>query len=307
MKLELKMILVMLGVVVVSGGLLAVVYGYTAEIITENEEDSKKQALIELLPEADSTAFKEDTIISEEDTSVIYHAYDEAGKKVGLVFTVSPKGFAGPIVTMVGLRTDTTVSAILVITMSETPGLGAGVTDTSFSNQYMGLKPDEIFLSSAGGKIDAITASTISSNALTSGVREGVELYTPYLFLEPGERPYSTSSEEPRDSTSTDESSDVPGEEGELVKKVIKQTGYVDDEFTVIVLLDNDGAIVGVEIPGEDFSETPGYGDKCLSSSFTDLFKGLKTQGEVSEVQAVTGATSTSDSVKTAVSKALGH
>ncbi|MBD3286491.1 RnfABCDGE type electron transport complex subunit G [candidate division WOR-3 bacterium] len=302
MKLEFKMILVMLGVVVVSGGLLAVVYSFTSDIIVENEEEKRQEALIELLPEADTAGFKEDSIIAE-DTSVIYHAYDEVGKKVGLVFTVAPKGFAGPIVTMVGLRTDTTVSGILVISMSETPGLGAAVTDTSFSNQYKGLKPDEIFLSSAGGEIDAITASTISSNALTSGVREGVERYTPYLTLESGEKP--SSPEATRDSTETDlRETSQESVEDNLDKKVVPQAGFVD-EFTVVVFLDSDGAIAGVEIPEEDFSETPGYGDKCLSSTFLDRFKGLKTPQGVLSVDAITGATSTSDSIKAAVARAF--
>ncbi|MBN2380223.1 RnfABCDGE type electron transport complex subunit G [candidate division WOR-3 bacterium] len=305
MKLELKMVLVMLGVVVISGGLLAVVYGFTADIIRENEENERQAALVELLPEADSTGFKEDTIFIAEDTLIIYHAYDEGGKKVGIVFTVAPKGFAGPIVTMVGLRTDTTVSGILVISMSETPGLGAGVTDTAFSNQYRGLRLDEIYLSSAGGKIDAITASTISSNALTSGVRKGVERYTPYLTLEPGQKP------EPGETSSATETEEgieeTPGEttDGASVKKLITQMGFID-EFKIAVYLE-DSRIKRVEIPEGSFSETPGYGDKCLSHSFLDLFSGLSEVEEVLAVEAVTGATNTSDSIKVAVTRALGQ
>ncbi len=183
MKLEVKMILVMLGVVLGSAGLLGVVYGFTSPVIAEQAKRARQDALTTLLPEAES--FEPDTLIEGTDTSVIYHGLDARGDRIGLVFTVTPKGYAGPVETMVGLRMDSTVTAIRVASaaegMTETPGLGANVTTDEFRDQFEGLELDEIFLTKEGGKIEAITAATISSNAVTAGVREGVERWVPYL------------------------------------------------------------------------------------------------------------------------------
>jgi len=183
MKLEVKMIVVMLGVALGSALLLGMVFSITAPVIAAQKEQARAEALAMLLPEAES--FKPDTIIEGTDTAVIYYGLDAESLKIGLVFTVAPKGYAGPIETMVGLRRDSTVSAIRIASaaegMAETPGLGANVTQDWFRDQFKGLRLEELRLTKEGGKIEAITAATISSNAVTSGVREGVERYLPYM------------------------------------------------------------------------------------------------------------------------------
>ena len=59
-----------------------------------------------------------------------------------------------------------------VLSQAETPGLGAKCVEASFSDQFKGFNPAEkrLGVKKDGGDVDAITASTITSRAYTSGV-----------------------------------------------------------------------------------------------------------------------------------------
>jgi len=301
MRLEVRMVLVLMGVVLVSAGLLGLVFGVTAPVIAAQKEAARQEALVMLLPEADS--FRADTVVIEGDTGVVYHAYDEKGAKVGLVFTVTPKGYAGSIETMVGLRVDSTVSAIRIASaaegLKETPGLGARVLEDTFREQFQGLRHDDLYLAKEGGRIDAVTAATISSNAVTSGVRKGVERYICYL----GEGPVKEVETKP---AATDSLPAKPAETSKFIERVVTASGYAG-EFKVIVRLDEKGRIAEIEIPKAGFEETEGFGSRCREKEFLSLFKGLGSADEVKTIDAVSGATVTSEAVKKAVIQALNH
>ncbi|TET22095.1 MAG: FMN-binding protein [Candidatus Stahlbacteria bacterium] len=274
MRLEVKMVLVLMGVALGSAGLLGLVFGVTAPVIVAQKEAARQNALAMLLPEAER--FEPDTLISDGDTSIIYHAYDEKKTKIGIVFTVAPRGYGGSVETMVGLRADSTISAIRIASavegMRETAGLGARVLEDTFRNQFKGLKHDDLYLAKEGGRIDAITAATISSNAVTIGVREGVERHLPYLV--------------------------------EMAEREMTAQGYVG-EFKVIVHLSKGGKITRIEIPLEGFNETTAIGTQCCEPGFLARFVGLSSAAEVKAVDAVSGATVTSEAVKEAVIQAL--
>ncbi len=272
MRLEVRMVFVLMGAVLVSAGLLGLVFGVTAPVIAAQKEAARQEALAMLLPEADS--FRADTVVIEGDTGVVYHAYDEKGARIGLVFTVAPKSYTGPIETMVGVRADSTISAIRIASaaegLKETPGLGARVLEQWFREQFQGLRHDDLYLAKEDGKIDAVTAATRSSNAVTSGVRKGVERHLPYLV--------------------------------EMAEREMIAQGYVG-EFKVIVRLDENGRIAEVVIPGEGFNETEGFGSRCRERKFLSLFKGLGSTDEVKAIDVVSGATVTSEAIREAVAK----
>lgn len=302
MRLEVRMVLVLMGVVLVSAGLLGLVFGVTAPVIAAQKEAARQDALAMLLPEAER--FEPDTLISDGDTSIIYHAYDEGEEgetKVGIVFTVAPKGYSGPIETMVGLHVDSTVSAIRIASaaegLKETPGLGARVLEDTFREQFKGLKHDDLYLVKDGGRIDAVTAATISSNAVASGVRKGVERYICYL----GEGPVKGVETKP---AATDSLPAKPAETSKFIERVVTASGYAG-EFKVIVRLDEKGRIAEVVIPAEWFNETEGFGSRCRERDFLEKFVGLASADEVKAVDAVSGATVTSEAVKKAVIQAL--
>ena len=63
-----------------------------------------------------------------------------------------------------------TLRGISIIRHSETPGLGAKITENEYLDQYIGLDIDDVELKYDGGQIDAITGATISSEAVADAV-----------------------------------------------------------------------------------------------------------------------------------------
>ena len=64
------------------------------------------------------------------------------------------------------------VKGIEILSHSETPGLGARITESDFTDQFVGLNIDDISLTQDGGQIDGLTGATISSQAVVDAVRE---------------------------------------------------------------------------------------------------------------------------------------
>ena len=97
---------------------------------------------------------------------------------------------------MVGFTPDGTVYNTSVISHSETPGLGAKITDESIKPraQIKGKDPavNNITVSKDGGEIDAITASTITSRAFLKGVSLAYDVFKQARALVPVEQPAAT-------------------------------------------------------------------------------------------------------------------
>ncbi|RQD70631.1 MAG: RnfABCDGE type electron transport complex subunit G [Tindallia sp. MSAO_Bac2] len=72
-------------------------------------------------------------------------------------------------------------------------------------------------------------------------------------------------------------------------------------EVEVMVGIIGDGTISGVQVMSQ--SETPGLGDKITEDSFLENYRGNKTAEDVS-VDAISGATASSDAVNNAVEAA---
>lgn len=175
--------LILFIICVVMTGALAYVNDVTKPIIDENTEKEKAQALIEVLPEAQSFSEPLDTDelkgLGYEVSDYIKNLYKAEG--VGYVVEVSPKGYGGSIDMMVGITADNKISGIKITSLSETPGLGAKVADESFFGQYLGDIPSGGFkvvkkAPSNEGDIQAVSGATISSRAVTKGVSDAVDL-----------------------------------------------------------------------------------------------------------------------------------
>ena len=89
------------------------------------------------------------------------------------VAQVTPNGFGGAIVLMVGVENGC-VTGISVVSHGETAGLGAIIAEGNtkgedFRRQFVGTQGD-LAVTKDGGTIDAIAGATISSRAVTNGV-----------------------------------------------------------------------------------------------------------------------------------------
>jgi electron transport complex protein RnfG len=106
------------------------------------------------------------------------------GQPVGTVFTVTTdRGYGGTIEIVVGVDpTGESITGVRITQHSETPGLGANLVQVKpgedepwFLKQFRGLTVGRVSLRASGGPIDAITAATISSRAVTDAVQAGFE------------------------------------------------------------------------------------------------------------------------------------
>ncbi len=157
----------------VSAGTLSAVFSKVDPMIKENErlEAIKKRQAV--LPAA--ATFEP----LEREGKTVYVGLDGSGAYVGTAMTVSQRGYAGPINMTVGIGPDSRISGLAIskLDQSETPGLGVKITLPAFLDMFMGLEEEDVRLKADGGKIDAITAATISSRAVVDGVQQGMRWY----------------------------------------------------------------------------------------------------------------------------------
>ncbi len=148
-------------VVTVCVSLLTYVDSLTRERISAQEDEAVKAMLDEMFPDMSRYDFQNETYIIYSD-----------GDQIGYAFLAVGKGYGGDINILVGLNDDTTLKGITIVSQEETPGLGTRITEPSFTDQFAGLDVNQVALSRDGGRIDAITGSTISSSAVVEAVRE---------------------------------------------------------------------------------------------------------------------------------------
>jgi electron transport complex protein RnfG len=91
-------------------------------------------------------------------------------------------GFGGDLTIMVGidLKADL-MSGMEVVSHSETPGLGARISEISFRKQWQGLPTDTpIALTTAGGSIDSISGASTTSGAAVRGTNDALVFVRDY-------------------------------------------------------------------------------------------------------------------------------
>ena len=154
--------------------ILAFTNSVTKDKIAENTQKEQDAAKIEVLAGAtkfEDVDFKDETGI----VKAVYIGKNDEGKLIGWCANVQPSGYGGAIDTIVGFEKDGTVSGVKIVSLSETPGLGAKATDESFSGQFAGKKGDgslTVIKSGEAGEneIMAISGATITSSAVKNGV-----------------------------------------------------------------------------------------------------------------------------------------
>jgi electron transport complex protein RnfG len=60
---------------------------------------------------------------------------------------------------------------------TETPGLGARIVETAFTDQFAGLDLDTTKLSSEGGRVDALSGATFSTVGVIAAVTEALQQF----------------------------------------------------------------------------------------------------------------------------------
>ena len=175
-----NMVSTLLVITAVSSASLGFLYGLTKEPKMAAEKAKQNFAIMSVLPKLENDSF--DNIPSEDEFEVAsfdggesiicYPAYKD-GELVGIaVKTWTMKGFSGRIRLMVGFDKTGTIINTAVTEHKETPGLGTKMYDAEFKDQYINKNPGtfNIKIKKDGGKLDGITAATITAQAFSDAV-----------------------------------------------------------------------------------------------------------------------------------------
>ncbi len=196
---------------------LSAVYNATHEIAEEYKRQEEAQARTEVLACEPTAHFVEtltDSVVSGKKFAY-YAAYasEESDEVLGYTFKAYGKGYSSTIETIVGVDATGTICATETIFQQETPGLGAKVVEVASKNTLWdvlaGRAEDEtgtepwfevqfdggvladlhVVKSESADGILAITGATISSDAVTNSIRDGLAMLLSIVGIEgaPGE------------------------------------------------------------------------------------------------------------------------
>ena len=175
---------------------LGFVYEITKDIIAEREREEKEAAYRSVFPQA--ARLEEDealtTAIAEADALLAEAGFsgcavnegmaakDESGNTIGYVVNVSSmNGYGGEIALSMGYTNDGILLGIQFTTLDETAGLGARAAEEgegSFKEQFREKQVDSFTVkkgdASSENEINAISAATVTSTAVTEAVNAGI-------------------------------------------------------------------------------------------------------------------------------------
>ncbi len=169
LKQLIKFGLLLMLVCSIAAAALAYTYAKTKPVIEQRKIETEKEAIQSVFPQAAEVKI---VIIGKENFKVVF---DQDQQELGVAMKAAPLGYGGPIEMLVGVTKEGTVSAIKIMSQNETPGLGTKTAEPKFYEQFAGKQNKELALKKDGGAIEAITAATISSQAVAKGVREAVD------------------------------------------------------------------------------------------------------------------------------------
>lgn len=177
------MALALTGFSVIAGGVLGWVNDITSGPIAEANAKTLSDAIAVVVPGFDNNpAEAPETIDVDGATYKIYKAY-KGEEFVGAAVESSSMGFGGELKVLVGFDVEGNIIDYSLLSHAETPGLGSKAADwfkKGGKGDITGLNPgkEALVVSKDGGKIDAITASTITTRAFLLAVNKAYSAYS---------------------------------------------------------------------------------------------------------------------------------
>ncbi len=178
MKIKFPAWAVLLTIAVVAGLLLAFTNGLTQPVIADQAAKAAEESRRAVLGAAQS--FEEIAVPEGAQVDWCYAGMAD-GEIIGYVAQATVNGYVAEVEVIVGVGTDGAITGVSVggPSFSETAGLGANTKNESFRGQFAGkVAPLRVIKSGQGAAedtVDAITAATISSTAVTNAVNTAAE------------------------------------------------------------------------------------------------------------------------------------
>lgn len=180
------MVLVLVGVALITGGILAYVNHITEAPIKLQAEKTLADGIKAVMGGVQLSVAENDTvkqtIKGKEAVFVIHKTVDSNKQDLGVAVESITGGFGGDLKVLVGFDKDGNILGYTILQHAETPGLGAKA-DKWFQKDgkgsIIGKNPnkDNLTVKKDGGDIDAITASTITSRAFLLAVTQAYNAY----------------------------------------------------------------------------------------------------------------------------------
>ena len=181
-----NMVLVLVGVALITGGILAYVNHITEAPIKLQAEKTLADGIKAVMGGVQLSVAENDTvkqtIKGKEAVFVIHKTVDSNKQDLGVAVESTTGGFGGDLKVLVGFDKDGNILGYTILQHAETPGLGAKA-DKWFQKDgkgsIIGKNPnkDNLTVKKDGGDIDAITASTITSRAFLLAVTQAYKAY----------------------------------------------------------------------------------------------------------------------------------
>ena len=181
-----NMIVVLVGVALITGAILAYVNNITTEPINAQAEKTLTDGIKKVMGGGDLKVASNDTVRQtvngKELTFIIHTTQDASGKALGAAVESTTGGFGGDLKVLVGFNPEGEILGYTILQTAETPGLGAkaeGWFQKDGKGNIIGKNPatDNLTVSKDGGSVNAITASTITSRAFLLAVNNAYNAY----------------------------------------------------------------------------------------------------------------------------------
>ncbi len=168
MKKAIILSLYLTAITLICGSILFYMNQLTIPLITSQAEKEQKVALKKVMPKAT------DFVLQESKENEVYSCLSAEKKLCGYIIKVSPSGYSGKIDMLVGISNGK-ITGISILKQTETPGLGAKSTEKTFQEQFTAKSIEDAFI--AKKDVKAITGSTITSQAVSDGIKTAIAVY----------------------------------------------------------------------------------------------------------------------------------
>jgi electron transport complex protein RnfG len=177
---------------------LAVVYSLTKDTIAGNEAKAQAAALGEIFPGADGFDDIASSLASPNERVKILTAFNvqKGGEAAGIAVSASGPSYGGEAVVLSGFTGEGRITRVIILKLQDTPGLGANARNPNyyvdkqnkitFPGQFSGKSLADDFRVKAD--VQAISASTITSEALTAIVKASGDAVREYIRKKGGAR-----------------------------------------------------------------------------------------------------------------------
>lgn len=158
------------GACLISGLVIGAVWYVTAPVAAEKAEAMKQESMRSLVADAES--------FEEIEGEAGCFAARQGGKTVAYIVPAESKGYGGRIKLLVAVTAEGQVIDFSILEHNETPGLGDNAKKPEFRQQFAGKRADKLEVTKDKANtenIQAMTGATISSRAVTLGVKQAAE------------------------------------------------------------------------------------------------------------------------------------